>query len=73
MNKFIIALGLIALVSSLTPQEKEDQKAFKKFQKFIKKYNKHYSSIQEFMARFNIFRQSLNQPKKQWIIQKRSY
>lgn len=61
MNKFIIALGLIALVASLTPQEKEDQKAFKKFQKFIKKYNKHYSSIQEYMARFQIFRQSLNQ------------
>ena len=61
MNKFIIALGLIALVASLTPQEKEDQKAFKKFQKFMKKYNKHYSSIQEYMARFNIFRQSLKQ------------
>ena len=63
MNKFIIALGLIALVASLTPQEKEDQKAFKKFQKFMKKYNKHYSSIQEYMARFNIFRQSLKQKK----------
>ena len=61
MNKFIIALGLIALVASLTPQEKEDQKAFKKFLKFTKKYNKHYSSIQEYMARFNIFRQSLKQ------------
>ena len=63
MNKLIIALGLIALVASLTPQEREDQKAFKKFQKFMKKYNKHYSSIQEYMARFNIFRQSLKQKK----------
>ena len=63
MNKFIIALALLPLVASLTPQEKEDQKAFKKFQKFMKKYNKHYSSIQEYMARFNIFRQSLKQKK----------
>ena len=59
MNKFILALTFIALALALTPEVKEEKKAFKKFQKFITKYGKTYFLIQEYMARFKIFKKSL--------------
>ena len=52
MNKFLVVL-LIALVSCETD---DDSVVFKAFQKFIKKYQKNYSSINEFLARFQVFK-----------------
>ena len=52
MNKFILLL-LLALVSCEVDIEAE---IFKTFQRFIKKYNKKYSSMTEFLARYNAFR-----------------
>ena len=56
MNKFIL-LFIVALVAS----EEVDIEAaiFKHFQRFIKKYNKQYSSMNEYLARFNAFRQNI--------------
>jgi C1A family cysteine protease len=36
-----------------------DEQAFQKFQKFIKKYNKRYDSLEEYMKRFKIFQNNL--------------
>jgi len=52
MNKFILVL-LLALASCEVDIEAE---IFKNFQRFIKKYNKKYSSMTEFLARYNAFR-----------------
>ena len=52
MNKFLVVL-LIALVSCETD---DDSVVFKAFQRFIKKYQKNYSSINEFLARFQVFK-----------------
>ena len=52
MNKFLVVL-LIALVSCETDY---DSVVFKAFQRFIKKYQKNYSSINEFLARFQVFK-----------------
>ena len=56
MNKFVL-LFLVALVAC----EEVDLEAavFKHFQRFIKKYNKQYASLNEFFARFNAFRQNV--------------
>lgn len=48
MNKFIL-VALLALVAC---------NSFTEFQKFIKKYNKKYTSIEEFMARYVIFKKN---------------
>ena len=56
MNKLILALALVALVAAKVDYE---AKAFHKFQKFIKKYHKRYASIQEYMARFTVFKANL--------------
>ena len=56
MNKFLIVL-LLALVYC----DKElniDSVLFEKFQRFIKKYNKKYDSINEFLARFEVFKRN---------------
>ena len=55
MNKFTLVL-LLALVAC---EIDLDSIVFKKFQKFIKKYNKKYNSINEYIARYNVFRQNL--------------
>ena len=64
MNKLIvlfIAFTLIACNSEL------DSIIFKQFLKFIAKYNKKYSSINEFLARYQVFRNNImtlfNSPK----------
>ena len=55
MNKFLLVL-LLALVSCHVDIESQ---IFRHFQRFIKKYNKKYSSTTEYLARFNAFRQNL--------------
>ena len=56
MNKAILVL-LFALVACEVDYE---SLVFKHFQKFIKKYNKKYDSMNEYLARFQAFRQNLN-------------
>ena len=53
MNKFILLISTLAIISCLTLQEEEY--AFKSFQKFVNKYNKKYNSIEEFLARYRIY------------------
>ena len=55
MNKFIIVL-LLAIVAC---EDEFDTVIFKGFQRFIKKYNKKYSSINEFLARYEVFRRNV--------------
>ena len=57
MNKALLVL-LFALVACEVDYE---SMVFKHFQKFIKKYNKRYESMNEYLARFNVFRQNLYQ------------
>ena len=54
MNKFIF-IFIIALVSC---NFDINQVMFDKFQKFIKKYNKKYNSVNEFLARFEVFKRN---------------
>lgn len=57
MNKILI-VALIALVAC------GDEEMFKKFQQFVSKYNKKYSSIEEYMARYQVFAHYVSQPPK---------
>ena len=54
MNKFILAL-LIALVAC---DIYVDAIMFQQFQRFIKKYHKKYSSVNEFLARYEVFKRN---------------
>ena len=56
MNKFVL-LFLFAIVAC---EVDFDSLSFKAFQRFIKKYNKKYDSMNEYLARFQAFRQNLN-------------
>ena len=56
MNKFVL-LFLFAIVAC---EVDFDSLAFRAFQRFIKKYNKKYDSMNEYLARFQAFRQNLN-------------
>ena len=64
MNKFLFVL-LLALASCKFDM---DGLMFNQFQKFITKYNKNYKSMNEFLARYEVFRrnvfQSLSEPAK---------
>lgn len=51
MNKFIL-IALLALVAC-------DNHYYLKFQQFIKKYNKHYNSVDEYNKRYSIFKKNL--------------
>jgi len=53
MNKFFIVL--LALSLALCHRSLES-KIFRKFQKFIKKYEKKYTSVSEFLARYHVFK-----------------
>ena len=55
MNKFILVLvlALVACESDL------DALIFQQFNKFIKKYQKKYESINEFLARYEVFRKNV--------------
>ena len=55
MNKFLIVL-VLALVACETDL---DSLIFQQFQKFIKKYQKKYTSIDEFLARYEVFRRNV--------------
>ena len=55
MNKFILVL-----VFALAACEMDiDAVMFQQFQKFIKKYHKKYNSINEFLARYEVFRRNV--------------
>ena len=54
MNKFILVL-VFALVAC---DMDIDAIMFQQFQKFIKKYRKKYNSINEFLARFEVFKRN---------------
>jgi cathepsin F len=55
MNKFLIVL-VLALVACETDL---DALIFQQFQKFIKKFQKKYDSINEFLARYEVFRRNV--------------
>ena len=55
MNKFLVVL-VLALVACETDL---DALIFQQFQKFIKKYQKKYQSINEFLARYEVFRRNV--------------
>ena len=55
MNKFLLVL-VLALVACETDL---DSLIFQQFQKFIKKYQKKYDSINEFLARYEVFRMNV--------------
>jgi len=55
MFKFLLVLISIALISSNSDL---DSKIFTQFQKFIKKFKKNYSSINEFMSRYLVFKKN---------------
>jgi cathepsin F len=55
MNKFLIVL-VVALVSCNYEME---TMIHNQFQKFIKKYNKRYSSVNEYLARFEVFKRNV--------------
>ena len=54
MNKFLIVL-LFALAAC---EMDIDAIMFQQFQKFIKKYHKKYTSVNEFLARFEVFKRN---------------
>ena len=54
MNKFLLVF-LFALVSSNLDV---DTILFQQFQRFVKKYHKRYSSVNEFLARFEVFKRN---------------
>ena len=56
MKKLIILIASFVLISC---NSELDSLIFKQFQKFIKKYNKNYSSINEYLARYQVFRNNL--------------
>ena len=57
MKKFLLFLVIILVVS-----EKDiDSIMYHQFQKFIKKYKKKYNSINEFLARYEVFRRNVMQ------------
>ena len=55
MSKLLLVLISIALISANSDL---DSKIFNKFQKFIKKFKKNYSSINEFMSRYIAFKKN---------------
>ena len=55
MNKFLLVL-VLALVACETDL---DSLIFQQFQKFIKKYQKKYTSNDEFLARYEVFRRNV--------------
>lgn len=64
MNKFVLVALLAFTCARHVVRVYSEEESFGLFQKFITKYNKKYSSIEEFMARFKLFSASLNRPVK---------
>ena len=64
MQKFIVlAIAALAVCSTLNVEDD-----YARFQSFIKKYGKQYDSVEEYMARFSIFKRRVNKLKahKTW-------
>ena len=55
MNKFILVLVFTLVACDMDI----DAVMFQQFQKFIKKYHKKYNSINEFLARYEVFRRNV--------------
>lgn len=53
MNKFIL-IALFAVISC----ELTEREIFSQFQQFTKKFNKKYSNLQEYMARYRVFQKN---------------
>ncbi len=58
MNKVLI-LSLLSLTLCLSQKLKEEKFKFNMFQNFVEKYNKKYSTVEEYMARFRVFKNNL--------------
>ena len=56
MNKFLIILIFVLVSNEIIDS---DTLLFQQFQKFIKKYNKKYNSVNEFLARFEVFKSNV--------------
>ena len=56
MKKFIIFFATLLLISC---NSELDTIIFKQFQKFINKYKKNYYSVNEYLARYQVFRNNL--------------
>ena len=54
MELYFIIIAIVSLV--VCDYSEEESNLFKKFQKFIKKYNKKYDLINEFLARYQVFK-----------------
>lgn len=63
MEKYLIIIVIVSLV--VCDYSEEEAILFKKFQKFIKKYNKKYDSIKEFLARYLVFKNNIMSLKSQ--------
>ena len=63
MEKYLIIIVIFSLVTC--NYSEEESMLFKKFQKFIKKYNKKYDSINEFFARYLVFKYNILSIKSQ--------
>ena len=59
MNKILILFSILSLTLSLRDGLKEEKNLFRFFQHFVKKYEKKYSSVEEYMARFKVFKSNL--------------
>ena len=57
MNKFIFVI-IIAIVFC------DERQTFKQFQKFMQKYEKKYDSVQEYLARYQIFKRNIEEMSK---------
>ena len=57
MEKYLIIIIIVSLIES--DYSEEESMIFKKFQKFIKKFNKNYNSINEFFARYQVFKNNI--------------
>ena len=55
MNKFLIVFVFALVASNMDV----DTIMFQQFQKFIKKYHKRYASINEYLARFEVFKRNV--------------
>lgn len=55
-TKVIIALAAIMAVAAFEPNHEKESYIFSKFQAFLKEHGKSYTTIEEYTARFNVFK-----------------
>lgn len=56
--KIILLLLTVFAVNSLETRDERETLVFAKFQNFLKEHNKNYNTIEEYSARFNIFKRN---------------